>query len=87
MTLAPNLATRYSPSRSAALQPEILAALAADAWMNVAAICARLNRPSDDVPVRYCLKLMVYADLIERKIEPLAQSRTGFTYLYRRKPS
>ncbi len=79
------LATRYTPSRAAALQPDILGALATDAWLNVAAVCARLNLPSDDGPVRYALKLMVYADLIERKTEPCPQSRTGITYLYRRK--
>jgi hypothetical protein len=79
------LATRYSPSRAATLQPAILSALRRDAWLNTAAISAKLNRPSDDGAVRYCLKLMVYADLIERTVKPLAQSRTGVTYLYRRK--
>jgi predicted transcriptional regulator len=79
------LTTRYSPSKSALLQPDIAAALAAGAWLNVATIAAKLRRSSDDGAVRYCLKLMVYADLIERKVVARPQSRTGFTYLYRRK--
>jgi len=85
MAMTMTLARRYSPSRAASLQPEILAALVDDEWRNITVICAKLNRSSDDGAVRYCLKMLVYAGRLERTIEARPQSRTGFRYLYRRR--
>lgn len=76
---------RYSPSHAFALPPLILGALADGEWQNIAAICATLRLPSDDGIIRYAVKRLADADLIERKSEPSTRSRTGFTYLYRRK--
>ena len=74
-------ARRYAPSKSADLQGPIMAALS-DQWCNVAAIAEKLCRPSDDGAVRYCVKMLVDAGLIERNN---AQGPRGIVYFYRRK--
>lgn len=75
-------ARRYAPNKSVDLQSPILTALG-DQWLNVTTISARLGRSSDDSGVRYCLKMLTAAELVERKRSPVPR---GFTYLYRRKP-
>jgi predicted transcriptional regulator len=74
-------ARRYAPSKAADLQAPVLAALG-DQWCNVAAIAEKLRRPSDDSTVRYCVKMLTDAGLIERTS---TQGLRGIVYFYRRK--
>lgn len=73
-------ARRYAPNRAADLQSPVLTALGDDS-LNVTAICARLGKSSDDSAVRYCLKMLTAAEIVERRRVPVPR---GFTYLYRR---
>jgi predicted transcriptional regulator len=74
-------ARRYAPNKSADLQAPILAALT-DQWCNVAAIAEKLHRPSDDSAIRYCVRMLAEAGMIERTS---AQGPRGTVYFYRRK--
>jgi len=77
MTAAP----RYSPNRSAKLEPAILAALD-DRWVNTATVCKAIGRWCDDGATRYALKRLANRGVIERA----RGGRRGITFLYRRKP-
>ena len=75
---------RYSPNASAKLGPAILAVLT-DKWVNGAAVCTALGRYTDDGAVRHALRLLTVRDAIDCMSVPSKQSRTGATYLFRRK--
>jgi predicted transcriptional regulator len=64
------------------MQGPILAALDGEPALNVTAICKKLGRSTDDSGIRYCLKMLTAAAMIERAS---TQTTRGMTYVYRRK--
>lgn len=74
-------ARRYAPSKFVEMQGPILAALVGEP-MNITAICKKLGRSTDDSSVRYCLKMLTAAEMVERNVAPGSR---GITYVYRRK--
>lgn len=75
-------ARRYAPSRFVLMQGPILAALDGEPALNVTAICKKMGRSTDDSSIRYCLKMLTAAEMVERAE---TQTTRGMTYLYRRK--
>lgn len=76
---------RYSPNNTAALQSKVFAVLTGK-WTNIASVCSAIGRRADDGATRYALKLLADRSEIERMTAPSKLSRTGYAFLFRRKP-
>lgn len=75
-------ARRYAPSKTAELEPAVVAALT-EAWVNTAAICKALGRWSDDHCVRTALRHLTANGVIERRAGIGVHG--GTAYFYRRR--